>query len=168
MRSDLLLLEEKTGCSPTHRMVQEQVLWYILWLLLPALTVWMLRTIFSGCWPLMCLLCLGMGNMNKMPSADVFRRRSGFLWSGEGLTGTNKPQGSIALFQGLGRALISRQAANLPSKEIASWEYASPQSRTGISTSLMSCSEYTHLLYRSCKQLFQFCLSISCCFTICH
>ena len=36
----------------------------------------------------MSLLCLGMGNMNKIPSADVFRRRAGFLWSGEGLTGT--------------------------------------------------------------------------------
>ena len=36
----------------------------------------------------MCLLCLGMANMNKIPSADRFRRRAGFLWSGEGLTGT--------------------------------------------------------------------------------
>ena len=88
MRSDLLLLEERTGCSPTHRMEHGQVLWYILWLLLPALTVWMLRTIFSGCWLPMCLLCLGMANMNKIPSADRFRRRAGFLWSGEGLTGT--------------------------------------------------------------------------------
>lgn len=26
--------------------------------------------------------------MNKIPSADRFRRRAGFLWSGEGLTGT--------------------------------------------------------------------------------
>ena len=31
-----------------------------------------------------------------------------------------------------GGAFVSRQAANLSSKKIASWEYASPQSRTGI------------------------------------
>ena len=31
-----------------------------------------------------------------------------------------------------GRALVSRQAANLSSKKIANCEYASPQSRTGI------------------------------------
>ena len=33
--------------------------------------------------------------MNKIPSADRFRRRAGFLWSGEGLTSTIKLEDAI-------------------------------------------------------------------------
>ena len=64
-------------------MVHRQVRWFTHLLSLPVQMVWMLRIIFSGCWPPMDRLCLGMNNWADLsPSLILFGGGLGFYLGG--------------------------------------------------------------------------------------